>query len=238
MTGSEQASDEEGLSESGFVGQEFLGDGVFGDSVEGFGVKEVQVVSEGVAAWIESLTQAGKWSAVECEEVLNKGLGRLPVVSRPLAQRKGGAVLFGLYGVGGFRGITKASDKFPPVVRYLNQFLRSQMPDKVWTSLYVSHNTSMPMHRDLRNAPDFPVVVRSVGRYRGGGLWVEVSQGPVLKTLPTGERRAGCILDIGQEAASFSGSLWHAPEEWEGTSRWVITGFVPRDFVLLSSGRC
>ena len=86
------------------------------------------------------------------------------------------------------------------------------------------------MHRDLRNAPDFPVVVRAVGKYNGGGLWIESDHGPVPKVLPTGERRAGNIFDIAQEAVSFLGSLWHAPEEWEGASRWVITGFVPRVF--------
>ena len=67
------------------------------------------------------------------------------------------------------------------------------------------------MHRDLRNAPGFPVLVRSVGSHVGGGLWVESEQGSVLRTLPNGQKRPGCIFDIRQEAVSFPGECWHAP---------------------------
>ena len=83
------------------------------------GIKEVQVGSDEVSAWIESLVESGEWSAEECEEVLEKGLGRLKVATRPLISRRGRAMLCGLYGVGGFRGVTKASQMFPSVVRYL-----------------------------------------------------------------------------------------------------------------------
>ena len=224
---SDLSSDEEGLQEDGFVGEGFLREEESED--EAPGVKEMWVASEETLAWIESLVLEGEWSAGECEEVLEKGLGRLPVATRPMLSGRGRAMVCGLYAVGGFKGITKASRMFPSVVRYLNQFLRSQVPDGTWTSLYISHNARAPMHRDLRNAPGFPVVVRSVGCHVGGGLWVESDQGPVLRTLPTGQRKAGHIFDIRKEAVCFTGESWHAPEEWEGTSRWVISGFVPRD---------
>ena len=108
----------------------------------------------------------------ECYEVLTGGLCNLPTATRSIMGRKGGAVVCGLYSVGGFHGISKASEQFPLVIRYLNQFLREQAPGHVWTRLYVSHNTQAPLHRDLRNASEFPVVVRAVGSFKGGGLWV------------------------------------------------------------------
>ena len=41
----------------------------------------------------------------------------------------------------------------------------------------------MPVHRDLRNAKGFDVLVRAVGDFVGGGLWVESEDGtgPVLR---------------------------------------------------------
>ena len=154
---------------------------------------------------MQTLMNEGMWTSEECYEVLTRGLGNLPTATRSIMGRKGGAVVCGLYSFGGFHGISKASEQFPLVIRYLNQFLREQAPGHVWTSLYVSHNTKAPLHRDLRNASEFPVVVRGVGSFKGGGLWVEDEndKGPVCKILPSGEVRAGKVHDIGQQCLCF-----------------------------------
>ena len=137
-----------------------------------------------------------------------------------------------LYSVGGFHGISRATEQFESVVKYLNHFMKEQLPGQVWTSLYVSHNTQAPLHRDVRNALGFPVVVRAVGQFKGGGLWIEGedAQGPVCKLLPNGDLRAGQVFDIRKEAICFWGNRWHAAEDWEGPSRWVIAGFVPAGY--------
>ena len=54
------------------------------------------------------------WTSEECYEVLTRGLCNLPTATRSIMGRKGGAVVCGLYSVGGFHGISKASEQFPP----------------------------------------------------------------------------------------------------------------------------
>ena len=86
----EVSSEEEEVQESGFVSEGFRCEGIRDEKAEAtFGIKEVQVGSDEVSAWIESLVESGEWSAEECEEVLDKGLGRLKVATRPLISRRG-----------------------------------------------------------------------------------------------------------------------------------------------------
>ena len=192
-------------------------------------VQEVRGPGVEVEKWIQELLRNGTGTSEECLQVLTQGFGRLPVANRTVMDKKGGAVVCGLYSVGGFHGISKASERFPEVIKYSNHFMKEQAPDQIWTSLYVSQNTQAPLHRDLRNAPEYPVVVRAVGQFKGGGLWIEDAndEGPVCKRLPNGQLKAGAIHDISRQVVCFSGRRWHAAEDWSGSSRWVISGFVP-----------
>ena len=167
----------------------------------------------------------------ECLEVLEQSLGNIPIARRPMLGGKGRAVLLGLYGVGGFYGVSKAASGNPEVTRYLNEFVRAQDPGHLWTTLYVSRNTLAPLHRDQRNAKGFSTLVRALGDFAGGGLWIEGegNQGSVCKTLPGGCRKFGIVHDVHASPVVFSGERWHVPEEWEGEVRWVISAFTPRE---------
>ena len=190
---------------------------------------DLRAVSCEFRTWVEEYLQKGLVSDGDCLEVLEKGLRNLTVAKRPLIRGQGHAVLLGLYGVGGFKGISRAATENLEVTRYLNQFVRAQNPDHVWTTLYVTRNTAMPIHRDLRNAKGFNILVRAVGDFVGGGLWVEGdrNQGPVGKEVPGGFRKFGRVFDVRSEPAVFSGERWHVAEDWVGTSRWVISAFTP-----------
>ena len=198
--------------------------------LEGFPLS-VKGLHGDVREWIQGLVQEGEYSARECLEVLNKGLCGIPVARRPMLQGQGRALLLGLYGLGGFRGVSRATFEYAEVVRYLNKFMLSQRPAHLWTALYVSRNTVMPLHRDLRNAKGFNVMVRAVGDFTGGGLWIEGNDGEglVCKKLPDGKLCPGTVHDVKNEPVVFSGTKWHAPEACVGESRWVISAFVPRD---------
>ena len=128
-------------------------------------------------------------------------------------------------------GLPGATGFYPEVVRYLNGFVKAQCPEHVWTTLYVTKNASLPIHRDLRNAKGLPVCVRALGDFVGGGLWVEGdgNSGPVGKVLPSGDRKFGFVHDVKSSPAVFSGERWHVAETWEGEARWVISAFTPRD---------
>ena len=188
-------------------------------------LQALEALGGSVAGLEERMTSQACW------ELLERELGNLPVAKRPMLQGGGRAVLLGLYGVGGFRGISKATHLYTSVTQWLNAFVRSQCPDHVWTTLYVSKNTRAPMHRDLRNAKGFEIWVRAVGEFSGGGLWIEgdSNQGCASRTIPGGGLRFGSVVDIKNEGVLFSGERWHASEEWSGDSRWVISAFTPRD---------
>ena len=197
------------------------------------GGEEIGVLD--LEAWIQGLIAEGKFTNRTCLEVLQAVVGELPVAKRPVLHGQGRAVLCGLYAVGGFRGVSVFTDKFPRVVEFLNRFFRSRVPDGVWTTLYVSHNTRMPIHRDLRNALGFPVLVQAVGEFKGGGLWLEDEFGPSCRTLPDGSKRPGRVHDLREKPIVFSGSDWHESEDWDG-DRWVISAFVPRDYKAALAG--
>ena len=213
-----------------YLEEEELGSGFFFEvggvsTNEELGVQSLAALRDPVDCSREEMTSRA------CLELLETELGNLPVAKRPMLQGNGRAVLLGLYGVGGFRGISKATRLHEHVTRWLNSFVRSQCPDHVWTTLYVSKNTRAPMHRDLRNAKGFDIWVRAVGEFTGGGLWIEgdSNQGCASRSLPNGDLRFGSVMDIQNEGVCFSGERWHASEDWQGESRWVISAFTPRD---------
>ena len=197
---------------------------------DGFGVVS-KVVNGFDEQWLQERVCNGDLTPAECEKVLQTCVGLLPPARRIVQNERGHAVLCGLYGRGGFHGISRFTREYPLVVMYLNKFLKAQVPEGFWTTIYLSQNTKMPVHRDLVNAPGFPIIVRAVGTFKGGGLCLEGKDGngPVCKTLPDGSKRAGEVKDIGSLPVAFLGSWWHASEDWEG-DRWVISAFVPRDF--------
>ena len=204
-----------------------------------FSQSGLKAIEAEASSWIKERTENGDFTADECSEVLERGFGQLPAARRPMLQGKGRAVLLGFYGVGGFRGISKATEVYTEVTRYVNKFLQRQCPGHLWTTVYVSQNTRMPIHRDLRNAKGSKVLVRAVGEFVGGGLWIEgdSGEGLVSKLLPGGARVFGSVYDIGAGPIVFSGDRWHASEEWQGRARWVLSAFVPREFKSIESGQ-
>ena len=119
-----------------------------------------------------------------------------------------------LYGLGGFHGVSKASSLHEEVTRYLNGYVSALVPEHAWVALYVSRDTKVPVHRDLRNAPQFATAVKALGKFVGGGLWIEGDHGlgPVCKQLPDGTWRAGWVHDVRKEAVLFRGQKWHVSE--------------------------
>ena len=221
------------------VGREGGGEFVESDFTVRKGVNDLEPLAfrvveleAGFEGWLQDKIDNGSFSGDECAEVLSRGFGFLPHARRPMFQQQGRAVMLGLYGVGGFKGITKATSTHAGIARYLNRFVKSQSQDHVWTTLYVTQNTRNVMHRDLRNAHQFPILARAVGSFVGGGLWIESEdgQGPVCRRLPSGEQRVGHVYDIKNDPVVFCGKRWHVAEPWEGEVRWVISAFVPRDF--------
>ena len=194
--------------------------------------RRVWVESDTFRESLEQKILQGEFDDFSCLGLLENGPGELLSATRPIARGKGQAVLYGLYGLGGFHGISNATEGCPCLVRYLNRYLETQVPGHLWTTIYLTKNARVPVHRDLRNASGFPIGVKALGGFLGGGLWIEGEEGrgPVCKTLPNGTKLAGDVHDIRVQPAVFSGIRWHVAEEWHGADRWVLSAFVPRDF--------
>ncbi|CAE7787133.1 RE1 [Symbiodinium sp. CCMP2592] len=179
--------------------------------------------------WVQTLLVDGEFTDVECLEVLRKVAEVLPVTRRPVAAEGSRAGLLGLYAVGGFQGVSNLARQLPLVTRYLNRFMEYQGLGCAWTTVYVSHNSYMSLHRDLRNAPEFPIFVKAIGEFKGGGLWLEDVDGASCRTLPNGLKIAGTVHDLRKGPVVFSGQRWHASEDWQG-DRWILSAFVPREY--------
>ncbi|CAE7258173.1 TY1B-NL2, partial [Symbiodinium necroappetens] len=151
------------------------------------------------------------------------------------------SVLFGGYSHGGFSGVSKWSSKLPQTVLYLNMYLQHHLPGVPWTSLSVPH-------RDQHNLGGTPNVLHCVGKFVGGGLWLEgypeKNTGHPLcrRKLRDGSFRLGHICETKNKFVMFSPKQLHATQEWHGcrvgisayTTR-TVSAMEPTDLKLLDS---
>ena len=114
------------------------------------------------------------------------------------------------------------------VVSRLNGFVKDGATGFCWTALQVFHNVL----EELLNASMIPstgeVWLVTLGRFRGGGLWIEGDQGvgPVVRLGSDGMMMAGHVIDTRARPVRFDGTRRHKIEPWEG-NLWLIRAFVP-----------
>ncbi|CAE7273716.1 RE1 [Symbiodinium sp. CCMP2592] len=177
-----------------------------------------------------------------CEELL-KQLEWKARVSR--AGKFGGEKVqyhvFGAYARGASYGVSRNTEQFPKLLQYLNHYIgtRVSKPRK-WTSLVVSFDNRMPLHRDVNNQATQPNLVLGLGTYSRGGLWVQEtvqakemglvpdSSGPLTsKVTPHGETIWGRSYETRDHVVEFPPKAWHETEEWSG-ERIVLSAYSSR----------
>ena len=158
-----------------------------------------------------------------------------------LGQEKHHYHLFGSYAHGAQYGVSNRTRRFRQCVRYLNQFVRARVPEnRRWTSLVLSVNNNMPLHRDVNNEANPPNIVVGFGSYQGGGLWVQetvqaremglenkTQQQLTKKTTPHGEEIWGRICETKNHVVTFPPKAWHETESWSG-ERVVLSAYTSR----------
>ena len=113
--------------------------------------------------------------------------------------------VFGAFRHGGAVGLTKATYDRTWVADFLVKTFVTKSPDAEFTSLYVSVNSQKDLHIDSNNMMGknnylYPVAMPR----RGGDLWVELSDGDVVRGKITamedgrGAPHYGCILPLEQ----------------------------------------
>ena len=101
-----------------------------------------------------------------------------------LKEQKPRYIAFGLYSHGNHYGITKQSQVFPQVCRYVVQYLKHWSPETVYcTSFVVNDNCHLELHKDVHNVPGTPNYLIGLGSYQGGELWIENSEDSELVGL-------------------------------------------------------
>ena len=142
--------------------------------------------------------------------------------------------VFGAFRHGGAVGLTKATYDRTWVADFLVKTFITKCPDAEFTSLYVSVNSQKDLHIDSNNMMGknnylYPVAIPR----RGGDLWVELSDGDVVRGKITamedgrGVPHYGCILPLEQGRITvLDPHRRHAVLPWKGL-RIVLVAYTP-----------
>ncbi|CAE7294085.1 unnamed protein product, partial [Symbiodinium necroappetens] len=121
--------------------------------------------------------QESRWSMQDMEDLLQllRPMRRdhfRNILGKPL-QGEAFSAVFGAYAHGSFVGITKATTKYPQLVKYINCWVRQQVPEASFSSISIGANVRAPLHRDVNNDVCSKNITVSFGRHKGGALWIQ-----------------------------------------------------------------
>ena len=194
-----------------------------------------------VEAHAGKLLKAREYSFKACESLLEGATLKSPNRTRSMVGTGAEYVTFGAYSHGAFYGATRATEENSQLVRYLNAFGRAHLPKGAkWTSISVSRDNQIPVHRDVNNSEQYPNFGIGVGKYRGGELWVhdpqltEQSPGSLPQVRPDGATIYGRAKATRHQVVCFQPKAWHATCSWSG-QRIMVTFYVSRGWQQLSS---
>ena len=191
---------------------------------------------EGAENWAEVAVQNHQFQLDDCFKLLQSTPMSIHAHPRAAQQSKTPAqgLTLGLYGYGNQLGITVNTDKHQSLCRYLNQFLRSLAPAGRWTSIHVNKNTPVNPHRDNNNLWGSVNLSISLGPFKGGQLWMEISPAEAAsrkdvrwQTLPSGAKVPGVLVNSHNKLVQFCPKLGHGVQPWQGY-RISVTAFVAR----------
>ena len=129
---------------------------------------------------------------------------------------------FGVFRHGGTVGLLCGIVEYPAVARLLVQLILESVPEAVFTSIYVSHNTARSMHKDSSNAV-LSKVVSCGWSYNLETFYMGKSRsGDTSKGILYGQMYS---LSEG-ESFSFGPRRFHEVAEWEG-DRTVVIAYTP-----------
>ena len=186
--------------------------------------------------------RAKQYDYATCEAIINLiPLKATKKHRRMLGDQPARYLTLGLYSHGNHYGITRASRHLPHVCQYLNSWLRHCSEDKIVnTSIAISVNNKLPLHKDNHNYPGTLNHCIGLGDYKRGGLWLEHKLPPTEssgshKVLPNGTRITGTVWPTRHQMVSFHGTSWHETEAWQG-KRILVTTYCSRGCSKVDSG--
>ncbi|CAE7363847.1 spn-E, partial [Symbiodinium necroappetens] len=98
-----------------------------------------------------------------------------------------------------------------------------------WSSICISHNELLRLHRDSTNEPNTLNYTVTLGPFTGGGLLLESASGEHCHFVEELNRSLNfCMVDTKDQPFAFDGNLWHGTAPFQG-DRWVITAYTCRN---------
>ena len=152
-------------------------------------------------------------------------------------------VTYGLFTHGGVHGLTRASKDNDAILRYLNNLGREHLGEEAtWTSISVTRNIGVNVHRDSNNLKDSKNYTVTFGQDAGGDIWMEEDvnesqvrdKGIVWKKDRTGAWVPGRYYNDKEHFIDFNPFRRHASEEWTG-DRWCLTYHTVRGVTKIGS---
>ena len=98
-------------------------------------------------------------------------------------------------------------------------------PLGTWSSICISQNEVLKIHRDTSNEPGTLNYTVTLGDFQGGGLLLESPTGS--KALYVDALQKPLLFSVvhtKEAPLAFDGNLWHGTESFIG-NRWVITAY-------------
>ena len=137
--------------------------------------------------------------------------------------------VFGLWTHGGCFGITRRTQQFPNLCRYLNEFVKHHAPRSfTWSSLVVNFMGRAGIHSDKFNLKGSQNWSFGFGDYQGGELWVQQGQGPAASFVDHDQKIwDGSNLDSCRKPVLLNPHIRHAVQPFTGTRH---------SFIAYSSG--
>ena len=140
-------------------------------------------------------------------------------------------VAFGAYQHGGFVALTKATEHFEYLTKYLVGFLKHHAgAGDPFTSVVVARNLGTKLHKDKYNIHGRRNITISFGSFSGGGVWIEGEHGDHPRQeqqLPNGDVACGTVLPSKDAILKFDPRRWHSSMPWTG-KKWTVIGYCNR----------
>ena len=122
-----------------------------------------------------------------------------------------------------------------PVTQILTAYVRQEIPNALFTTIVVSKNVGLPVHRDTSNGKH-PVHLLAISEFQGGGIWIEHPAGNCYKDF-AGRRLTGQVLNFSEYKLSFQADqLLHCTQPWSG-QRLVLAAFCVSRFANTAAMR-
>ena len=118
-------------------------------------------------------------------------------------------------------GIQLSTDRFPVVVQLLTSIMRGACPGVQFSSLTLRRNVQVQMHADKNNASRYESIIIPCGRWQGGSLWIQNSDGAHALDAHSGP---GTMQRITWPYIRFSPLLRHATTPWTSGDRTILIG--------------